>query len=79
MDKLNGTSRAAGLSPDSLSLARVCRNIDEVLTFDKAEAERLAGRMGWAKELSDEPFISCTIQQMVEIRAAAIREEQQLP
>ena len=78
LDKLNGTNRAARFSPDALCLGRVCRNLDEFRTFDQDEAERLLGRMGGARELSDEGFVACTIQEMVERRAAAIVEEQQL-
>jgi hypothetical protein len=52
LDKLNGTNRAARFSPDALCLGRVCRNLDEFRTFDQDEAERLLGRMGWARELS---------------------------
>ena len=78
LDKLNGTNRSARLSPDALCLGRVCRNLDEFRTFDQDEAERLLGRMGWARELSEEGFVACTIQEMGERRAAAIVEEQQL-
>ena len=78
LDKRNGSNRAARFSPDALCLGRVCRNLDEFRTFDQDEAERLLGRMGWARELSDEGFVACTIQEMVERRAAAIVEEQQL-
>ena len=78
LDKLNGTNRAARLSPDALCLGRVSRNLDEFRTFDQDEAERLLGRMGWARELSEDGFVACTIQEMVERRAAAIVEEQQL-
>jgi hypothetical protein len=78
LDKLNGTNRAARFSPDALCLGRVSRNLDEFLTFDQDEAERLLGRMGWARELSEDGFVACTIQEMVKRRAAAIVEEQQL-
>ena len=66
LDKLNGTNRAASFSPDAFR------------TFDQDEAERLLGRRGGARELSDEGVVACTIQEMVERRAAAIVEEQQL-
>lgn len=78
LDRLNGTNHAARFSPDALCLGRVCRNLDEFRTFDQDEAERLLGRMAWARELSDDGFVACTIQEMVERRAAAIVEEQQL-
>ena len=78
LDNLNGTNRAARFSPDALCLGRVCRNLVEFRIFDEDEGERLLGRLGWARELADEGFVACTIQEMVERRAAAIVEEQQL-
>jgi hypothetical protein len=78
LDELNGTNHAARWSPDTLALGRVARSLEDLRTFGKDEAEALCGRMAWAAEFSDDGFIACTIGQMVERRAAAIVEEQQL-
>ncbi len=75
LDRLNGTNYAEGLSPDGKYLGRVCRSIDDVLTFSEEEARRMSTEMAWASELEEEPFIHCTIEEMAERRAAAITKE----
>lgn len=79
LDRLNGTNHAKGLSSDGKYLGRVCRNIDDVLTFSEEEARRMSTEMGWANDLEEEPFIHCTVQEMAERRAAAITKEWSLP
>lgn len=78
LDKLNGTNHAAGLSPNGKHVARVCRTLDVVLTFNEPDAKALAADMAWAAGFEDGPWVACTFAEMVERRAAAIVVEQDL-
>ena len=80
LDELNGTNHAARWSPDTLAVARVARSLEDLRLFSQEEAAALCKRMNCARaDLNDgDWYIACTVGQMVERRAAAIVEEQQL-
>ena len=80
LDELNGTNHAARWSPDTLAVGRVARSLEDLRLFSQEEAAALCKRMNRARaDLNDDDwYIACTVGQMVERRAAAIVEEQQL-